>query len=150
MSSTIPGPPPHVTNPVDLRPCDRRAVAPVLGVVLLVALTVVLAAVVGVVALGAAGDAGDAGPTVVSLSVDAGADRLSFVHLAGEPLDVRRLGLRVRVAGMHHQSTSINGKLQQLEDQFRETGEIPGDVAVSGSGAEGDGVPDESGFETPF
>jgi len=58
--------------------------------------------------------------------------------------------VRVRVDPMHHQSTSINGKLQQLEDQFRETGEIPGDVAVSGSGAEGDGVPDESGFETPF
>jgi len=56
--------------------------------------------------------------------------------------------VRVRVAGMHHQSTSINGKLQQLEEQFHETGEIPSDVMASADG--GETATEGSGFETPF
>lgn len=67
------------------------------------ALTVALAAVVGVAAFGAVGDAGDAPggrrPASLSLSVDAGADRLTLVHRAGPPLDARRLVVEVRVAG---------------------------------------------------
>jgi len=57
--------------------------------------------------------------------------------------------VRVRVDAMHHQSTSINGKLQQLEERFRETDEIPEDAAAS-DGSSVDEVPDESGFDTPF
>lgn len=87
--------------PRPVRPrSDRRAVAPVLGAVLLVALTAALAAVVGVAALDTAEEGPDeGGPTALSLSVDAGADRLTLVHRAGAPLDARRLALRVRVAG---------------------------------------------------
>ena len=57
--------------------------------------------------------------------------------------------VRVRVDPMHHQSATINGKLQQLETEYRETGEIPSSIAVSGSEPD-DEVPGESGFETPF
>jgi hypothetical protein len=77
-------------------------VAPVVGVLLLVALTVVLGAVVGAAALGApgAGEApGERAPVALSLSVDAAADRLTLVHRAGGALDARRLVLRVSVAG---------------------------------------------------
>lgn len=87
---------------------DRRAVAPVVGGVLLVALTVVLAAAVGAAALGAAGDVpdpGGEGTVALSLSVDAGPDRLTLVHRAGAPLDARQLRVRIRVAGtpLEHQ-----------------------------------------------
>ena len=107
----MPGPPRRVTR----GPCqsarpgpstDRRAVAPAVGVVLLVALTVALAAVVGVASLGTAGDVPRGrSPSALSLSVEAGPDRLTLVHRAGAPLDARRLVLRVSVSGtpLRHQ-----------------------------------------------
>ncbi|GGN96274.1 hypothetical protein [Haloarcula pellucida] len=55
--------------------------------------------------------------------------------------------VRVRVDSMHHQSVAINGKLQQLEATYRETGEIPDDP---GSADDGDDLPDETDVETPF
>lgn len=57
--------------------------------------------------------------------------------------------VRVRVDPMHHQSTAINGKLQQLEQQFRETGEIPSAVTDS-SGETSDEMVSEHGLDTPF
>lgn len=82
--------------------------APVVGALLLVAVTVALAAVLGAAALGTAGTAdgpGERGPTALSLSVDAGTDRLTLVHRAGASLDARRLVIRVDVAGtpLRHQ-----------------------------------------------
>jgi hypothetical protein len=70
-------------------------------VILLVALTVALAAVAGVAvtAVGTTDEVAGDRPVVLSLSVDPGADRLTFVHRAGASLDARRLALRVRVAG---------------------------------------------------
>jgi len=55
--------------------------------------------------------------------------------------------VKVRVDGMHHQSTSINGKLQQLEGAFEETGDLRADVTADGCSGE---VPTERGSETPF
>lgn len=69
-------------------------------------MTVALAAVVAVAGLGAVGDAPDVGGRAdLSLAVDAEADRLTLRHRAGDPLDVRRLTVRVRVAGspLRHQ-----------------------------------------------
>lgn len=56
--------------------------------------------------------------------------------------------VRVRVDPMHHQSASINEKLQQLEAQFQDTGEIPRDVTASSDASEAE--PEENGLETPF
>jgi flagellin-like protein len=88
------------------RPQGRRAVSPVVGVVLLLVLTVALAAVVTAAGLGAVGVVPDVGGRAdLSLAVDAEADRLTLRHRAGEPLDVGRLTVRVRVAGtpLRHQ-----------------------------------------------
>jgi hypothetical protein len=69
-------------------------------------------------------------------------------NLGGEEYDL----VRVRVDEMHHRATAINGQLQQLETEFRETGEVP--RVATGSGAE---VPSEAGMDdtddgvgTPF
>lgn len=68
--------------------------------VLLVALTVALAAVAGVAAVDTADRVSESeGPVSLSLSVEAGVDRLTLVHRVGASLDARRLELRVRVAG---------------------------------------------------
>jgi hypothetical protein len=61
--------------------------------------------------------------------------------------------VRVRVDEMHHQSTSINGKLEQLETEYRETGEIPSEVTAGRSSPDDemtDEVDDDAGFDTPF
>lgn len=81
------------------RNCTRRdrAVAPVLGVSLLVLLVVLLAAVVGAAALGEAAPPEPAPATRLSLAVDG--DRLTLTHAGGAAVDARRLTVRVAVDG---------------------------------------------------
>jgi FlaG/FlaF family flagellin (archaellin) len=71
-------------------------VTPTVGVALLVLVTVVLAAGVGTVALSTSPPAP---PPQAALSLSVEGDRLTLTHRAGDPLDVRTLELRVRVAG---------------------------------------------------
>lgn len=77
---------------------SARAISPVLGTVLLVLATVVVAGAVGVVALGTTVPAS---PQTVAIDVriDAGAERLTFVHRGGDPLDVRELSIHVEIGG---------------------------------------------------
>jgi FlaG/FlaF family flagellin (archaellin) len=79
-------------------------VTPVVGVVLLVALTVVLAATVGAGALALSDPPAPSEPTVLSLSADAGG-RVALTHEAGAPLAVESVSVRVSVDGepLHHQ-----------------------------------------------
>ena len=75
-----------------------RATSPVLGIVLLLAVTVALAGAVGSVALEST--APSAAPrAVIDLRVDAGADRLTFVHRGGDAIDVGDLTIRVCIGG---------------------------------------------------
>jgi len=75
-----------------------RATTPVVGVALLVAVTVVAAAAVGSAVL--AVDRPDAPPrTALSLSADAGTDRIALRHEGGAALEVASLRVQVRVDG---------------------------------------------------
>lgn len=75
-----------------------RALSPVVGTVLLVALAVVSAGVVGALLVDAPPDTG--GPTArLTLSADAGLDRISVTHRGGDALRPDRLRVRVRVDG---------------------------------------------------
>ncbi|WP_132058202.1 type IV pilin N-terminal domain-containing protein [Halorussus amylolyticus] len=75
-----------------------RALSPVLGVVCLLVVTAVLAGVVGTFALGVTPPSNP--PTAaLDLRIDADANELTFVHRAGDSLDVRELSLRVRIDG---------------------------------------------------
>ena len=73
-----------------------RAVAPVIGVVLLVALTVVTAAAVGaVVAVDIPGET-----TVVTFGLEAASDgEIQLLHRGGDAVDPDSLRVRVRVNG---------------------------------------------------
>lgn len=86
----------------------RRAVSPVVGVVLLVAVTVLLAASVGAVVLevAEAGTVDPSGPTAsLSLSADPATGRVRLTHRGGAPLSVEALTVRVAVDGtpLRHQ-----------------------------------------------
>lgn len=76
-----------------------RAVSPVVGVLLLTAVTVVLAAVLGAATVSTAPPPEPTTPFTLSASVDAATGRLVLTHEAPEPLDVRAIRLRVAVDG---------------------------------------------------
>ena len=63
---------------------EERAVSPVIGVILMVAITVILAAVVGSFVLGLAGDVSENPPTVqIDFSYDSGAGSVTLTHDGG-------------------------------------------------------------------
>lgn len=63
-----------------------RAVSPVIGVILMVAITVILAAVIGVFVLGLGDELGDAAPSN-SLDIEQSDDNISFTHNNGDSFD---------------------------------------------------------------
>ncbi len=73
-----------------------RAVAPVVAACTLVAVTVLLAVSIGTAALAVQPPAEPA-PASLSLSVDAGSDRIALVHRGGAALNVSRLSVAVTV-----------------------------------------------------
>lgn len=75
-----------------------RATVPVLGAVLLVGVTVLLAVALSVMATGFAPPE-PPGQVVVEVTADSATGRVAFVHVAGPPLDVRTLTLRVEIGG---------------------------------------------------
>ena len=70
----------------DSRSENERAVSPVIGVILMVAITVILAAVIGVMVFGLADDLGDS-PTQATLSFENQSGNLVISHDGGDTLD---------------------------------------------------------------
>jgi len=82
---------------MQLRPLlsDNRAVSPVVGVILMVAITVVLAAVVGTFALGMADQMLRSTPTAsVSFSIENETQRISITHSAGKTLGASNVEIK--------------------------------------------------------
>ncbi|WP_435076410.1 type IV pilin [Halococcus sp. AFM35] len=78
---------------------SRRAVSPVIGVVLIVAVTVVLAAVVGAFVVGV-GDAGNAPEAAITAKFgNEYPNQINLTHHSGDPLDVTKLTVRIFVDG---------------------------------------------------
>ncbi|QAU13525.1 type IV pilin [Halorubrum sp. BOL3-1] len=77
---------------------DDRGVSPVIGVILMVAITVILAAVIGTFVLGLGDQLGDSQPTAqLDVSSNATADNITINHNGGDRLTVS--DLRIEVAG---------------------------------------------------
>ena len=81
---------------------DKRAVSPVIGVILMVAITVILAAVIGAFVFGIS-PAGEATPTA-QLQATAYTTQLTLKHMGGDPVNltectVRTSGGPVTIAG---------------------------------------------------
>ena len=92
---------------------DDRAVSPVIGVILMVAITVILAAVIGTFVLGLGDSLGDQQPTA-QLSVESvDGDNVTISHNGGDALVVD--DLRVTVNG-----SDVNDGFDSFEgDRFR-------------------------------
>ena len=77
-------------KPSNLFNSDDRAVSPVIGVILMVAITVILAAVIGTFVLGLGDSLGDSQPTAqLSVSIDdtTGDGELTVEHSGGDPIE---------------------------------------------------------------
>ena len=72
---------------------DERAVSPVIGVILMVAITVVLAAVIGVFALDLASRASTDAPEV-DFDYDIGGGSVTITHQLGETVETDRLDVQ--------------------------------------------------------
>lgn len=77
----------------------RRALSPVLGTVLLLVVTLVVAGAVGASLLDLASLEEPQRPVSLSASADAASNRITLVHEAGPPLDVRDLEVKVVIDG---------------------------------------------------
>jgi len=75
----------------------RRAVSPVVGVVILVGLTVILSVSLGAVV--SMDPPGTVPIADIDVRADAGTDRIALRHRGGETLDVEDLRVRVRIDG---------------------------------------------------
>ncbi len=65
---------------------DEKAVSPVIGVILMVAITVILAAIIGVFVLDAGSDVSDTTPQA-QFSIDYGEDNATLTHEGGDDVD---------------------------------------------------------------
>ena len=74
---------------------EERAVSPVIGVILMVAITVILAAVIGAFVLGLGDQVTESAPTAqISFEYDSGDDSVTLVHDGGSSFQADRVELR--------------------------------------------------------
>ena len=67
---------------------EERAVSPVIGVILMVAITVILAAVIGAFVLGIGGETDSTPQASLSFTLDDGSDTVDVEHRGGDILDL--------------------------------------------------------------
>jgi flagellin-like protein len=79
------------------RSSDDRAVSPVIGVILMVAITVIMATMIGSVFLDYAGQVSDQPPQAAFSYEQTDADEIRITHVSGERIDNERL--RITVGG---------------------------------------------------
>ena len=101
---------------------EDRAVSPVIGVILMVAITVILAAVIGAVVLGLGGETQET--PQVSLSFDQDDDTVTVAHRGGDSVDEEDIEAR----GAGSDGTDFDGDVFRAGDS----------VNVSVVGDEGD------------
>ena len=86
---------------------DDRGVSPVIGVILMVAITVILAADIGTFVLGLGDSLGDNQPTAqLGVSADTGTDNVTISHNGGDAIPEENL--RVTIDG-NDQTNAFNG-----------------------------------------
>lgn len=107
-----------------------RAVSPVIGVILMVAITVVLAAVIGAFVFGLTPNPDSAPLATVSILGDAGAGNVTLVHDGGDPLELDHHTVLVD-GSMTGGNASMTGTLQPGERQIVEGLASGSDVEVT-------------------
>ncbi|MDZ5810068.1 type IV pilin N-terminal domain-containing protein [Halorubrum sp. AD140] len=121
-------------KPRNLFKTDDRAVSPVIGVILMVAITVILAAVIGTFVLGLGDSLGDSQPSAqLSADIDYDNDNISIEHGGGDTIDTDQLRVIVNHDGDRYESDGTYGERLSVGDQFvGEVGESNTTSAQSG------------------
>jgi flagellin-like protein len=102
---------------------EEEAVSPVIGVILMVAITVILAAVIGTFVLGLGGGIDNNAPSM-SFDFNYGTDSLQVTFEAGNPVDAERLALVVT-------GTPGNDGTYEFADDFGESGQFGAGSSVT-------------------
>ena len=106
-------------KPSNLFKTDDRAVSPVIGVILMVAITVILAAVIGTFVLGLGDSLGDNQPTAqLSVDIDYENDNISVEHNGGDAIAADELSVIVNHAGDRYASNGTYGERFTVGDEF--------------------------------
>ena len=113
---------------------DDRAVSPVIGVILMVAITVILAAVIGTFVLGLGDSLGDNQPTAqLSASIDYDGDNISIEHNGGDAIAANELSVIVNYDGDRFASDGTYDERFTVGDEFvAEVGHTNESVTSSG------------------
>jgi len=95
-------------KPSNLFNSDDRAVSPVIGVILMVAITVILAAVIGTFVLGLGDSLGESQPTAqISVDVDQANSNLTFEHQGGDSIDSGALTVIISGDGQEAEANDV-------------------------------------------
>lgn len=134
---------------------DDRAVSPVIGVILMVAITVVLAALVGALALGLGDETGQSGPTI-SVSTEpleaavmgSSQDQVvAMTHENGDPVEAASLEIVVVLeeTGARTRLVDLPVTSNQIDSSNIEGDDILSMGSDATRGAISDGTPDTDG-----
>jgi len=94
-------------KPSNLFNSDDRAVSPVIGVILMVAITVILAAVIGTFVLGLGDSLGDSQPTAqLDAEIDYSSENVTIEHNGGDSIESGELSVIVDINGTTIESNS--------------------------------------------
>ena len=111
---------------------EERAVSPVIGVILMVAITVILAAVIGAFVLGIGGETDAAPQASLSLAEESDEDKFSIEHRGGDRIDFNDITIIVsadsnteRLSFTEEDSPEEEGEYSADEDEIS-----TGDTAI--------------------
>ena len=106
-------------KPTTLFNSDDRAVSPVIGVILMVAITVILAAVIGTFVLGLGDSLGDNQPSAqLSVNVDYAANNTTIEHNGGDSIATEELSVIISNDGENYRSAGTFANRLSVGDQF--------------------------------
>ena len=120
-------------KPTTLFNSDDRAVSPVIGVILMVAITVILAAVIGTFVLGLGDSLGDSQPTA-QISADITNESVTFSHDGGDSIASEDLRVIVTAGNNSAEQGNLFADRFSVGSErtvtFEGTGETESDVDV--------------------
>ena len=114
-------------------PDDDRAVSPVIGVILMVAITVILAAVIGTFVLGL-GDSVESAPQAsFNFDYDSGNDNVTITHRGGDNINTNGTEIRINGTAIEDSGLDLDSSSQSFADATNGTFQAGESVTISGS-----------------
>ena len=122
-------------KPNNLFNSDDRAVSPVIGVILMVAITVILAAVIGTFVLGLGDSLGDSQPTAqLNAEIDYDSENVTIEHSGGDSIEADELRVIVDINDTTLESNSNYANRFSVGDTI--TGQIADGTGAGGPAAD--------------